>query len=375
MASKDYYDILGVSRTASEGEIKKAYRALALKYHPDKNSGDAAAEERFKEAAEAYNVLRDPEKRQTYDTHGAEGLSGFGTPGGFQNVDDIFKMFGDIFGGGGGGGGSVFGDIFGGQSVRNRGENLRAHIEISFEEAAEGVHKTLSIRRASRCSRCSGRGGKDGSEPVSCDTCRGAGQVLQSQGFFSLRTACPTCRGDGVVISDPCPSCNGEGRVTGKEEVDVEIPAGIDDGTRLRVTGHGNDGVRGGPPGDIHIGIGLRPHQFFRRIDDDIICEIPISYSQAALGAQIEVPTLGGRAEVKIPAGTQSGEVLRLKGQGFPNVHRRNRGDELVRIQVDVPRKLGEEQEEILRRLAKIEEREVSSSRRSFLDRLKDYFG
>lgn len=373
MASKDYYDILGVSRTASEAEIKKAYRALALKYHPDKNPGDAEAEKRFKESAEAYNVLRDQEKRQTYDTYGSEGLSGFGGQGGFQNVDDIFKMFGDIFGGGGGGG-SVFGDIFGGQSVHNRGENLRAHIEISFEEAAEGVHKTLGIRRAKRCSPCKGKGGRDGSDPVTCDTCKGQGQVLQSQGFFSLRTACPSCRGEGVVISDPCKTCDGEGRVLGKEDVEVDIPAGIDDGTRLRVTGHGNDGVRGGPAGDIHIGISLKPHQFFRRIDDDVICEIPIGYSQAALGASIEVPTLAGRAEVKIPPGTQSGEVLRLKGQGFPNVHGRRRGDELVRIQVDVPKKLSEEQEEILRRLAEIEEREVSGGRRSFLDRLKDYF-
>lgn len=376
MTPRDYYDVLGVSREATDDEIKKAYKKKALEHHPDKNPGDAEAERRFKEAAEAYDVLRDADKRAAYDRYGHEGLTGAGAaPRGFTNVEDIFSVFGDIFGGG-----SIFEDLFGeggargGRPRMHQGENLRAEVPISFGEAAEGTHRDLAVTRRVACKTCDGSGAKPGTSPVPCTLCGGAGVVQQSQGFFSVRTVCPQCRGEGSQVQHPCADCHGEGRLRRKEDLRVDIPAGVHDGTRIRVSGRGNDGHRGGPPGDLHVIVRLQPHEFFQRVDQDVLCELPISYTQAVLGAKIEVPTLEGRATMSIPAGTQSGEILRMRGQGFPSLHGHRKGDQLVKVVVDVPRRLGEEQEELLRKLAELEEKDVSGKRHSFFERLKNYF-
>lgn len=366
--SGDYYEILGVSKEASPEEIKKAYRKLALKYHPDKNPGDEEAERSFKQAAEAYDVLGDTEKRARYDRYGAEGLQG-GTRG-FSNVEDIFNVFGDIFGGQ-----SIFDEIFGGgrRGGRPQGENLRAEVPLSFEEAANGASRVLSVQRAVCCSTCEGSGAKPGTAPSRCSACGGVGQVAQSQGFFSVRMACPQCHGSGEVVTDPCRDCSGQGRVRKSEDVELEIPAGVHDGNRLRVTGRGHEHP-GGTPGDLFVMIRLKPHEFFQRIDNDVLCEVPISYTQAALGAKVEVPTLRGKATITVPSGTQGGEILRLKGQGFPSVDGYRGGDELVKIIVEVPRKLSSEQEALLRQLADLEDKQVDSKRHSFFEKLKNYF-
>jgi molecular chaperone DnaJ len=373
--SRDYYEILGVAREATVDEIKKAYKKQALKHHPDKNPGDAEAEKRFKEAAEAFDVLGDEQKRSTYDQFGHAGLSGAGAgPRGFSNVDDIFSVFGDIFGGGGGG--SIFEDLFGGscRAQVQPGENLRAEIPITFEEASTGTHRELAVTRRVTCGTCEGSGARPGTEPETCSLCRGVGQVQQSQGFFSIRSVCPQCRGEGSRITSPCADCGGEGRTRLKEDVSLDIPAGVQDGTRIRVSGAGNAGPRGGPPGDLHAVIRLEAHEFFQRHENDVFCELPVSYSQAALGAKVEVPTLGGKASMSVPAGTQSGEILRMRGQGFPSLHGHRKGDQLVKVVVEVPKKLSEEQETILRRLAELEEKEVGTKRHSFFERLKNYF-
>ncbi len=373
MSPRDYYEVLGVSREAGSEEIKKAYRQRALKHHPDKNPGDAEAERRFKEAAEAYDVLRNGEKRSAYDRFGHAGLTGAGAaPSGFSNVEDIFSVFGDIFGGG-----SIFEDIFGGAGGRvhsQQGENLRVEIPISFNEAGNGTHRELAVTRRVACSTCGGNGARPGTEPTVCNLCRGVGQVQQSQGFFSIRSVCPQCRGDGMRNENPCQDCRGDGRQRRKDDVRVEIPAGVHDGTRIRVTGRGNDGHRGGPAGDLHVVIRLEAHEFFQRLENDVLFELPVSYSQAVLGAKVEVPTLRGRATMSIPGGTQSGEILRLRGQGFPSLHGHRPGDQLVKVVVDVPKKLSSEQEEILRRLAELEEKEVGSRRHTFFEKLRNYF-
>lgn len=367
----DYYDVLGVSREASAEEIKKAYRKLALKYHPDKNPGDQEAEQKFKQAAEAYDVLRDPDKRSRYDRFGAEGLRGAGSRG-FSNVEDIFSVFGDIFGGS-----SIFDEIFGGggggRGGRRQGENLRAEVPLTFEEAATGAKRVLSVQRAVTCSTCTGSGAKPGTQPIRCPVCRGAGQVAQSQGFFSIRMACSQCHGSGQAISDPCRDCSGHGRVRQSDDVDVEIPAGVHDGNRLRLIGRGNE-APGGVAGDLFVVVRLKPHEFFQREENDVLCEVPISFTQAALGAKVEVPTLRGRKKVTVPAGTQSGDVIRLRGEGFPSLEGYRNGDELVRVVIEVPRKLGSEQEALLRQLAELEEKQVDSKRHSFFERLKQYF-
>ena len=373
--AQDYYETLGVGRDASADDIKKAYRKMALKYHPDKNPGDAEAERRFKDAAEAYDVLRDDEKRSRYDRYGADGVKGMaGGAQGFSNVEDIFSVFGDIFGGN-----SIFDDFFGGgrggggRRGAVQGENLRAEIQVTFEEAATGVSRVLSLKRAVACDTCQGSGAKEGTKPTTCATCGGAGQVAQSQGFFSIRMACPQCHGSGQTISDPCKSCSGSGRTKRKEDVEVQVPAGIFDGSRIRHPGKGNE-VPGGVPGDLFVVVRLKPHEFFQRVDNDVLCEVPIAYSQAALGAKVEVPTLRGKAVITIPAGTQSGELLRLKGQGFPSLDGYRPGDELVKVVVEVPRKMTQEQEKLLRQLAELEDRQVDSKRNSFFEKLKNYF-
>ncbi len=374
MATRDYYDVLGVDRDASDTEIKKAYRKMALKYHPDKNPGDETAERHFKEAAEAFEILSDSEKRKIYDTHGHDGLSGMGGGGGFSDIEDIFRNFGDIFGGGGGG---IFGDIFGGgQTATRRGESLRAHVTISLEAAASGTSKTIRLRRKVHCGSCSGSGAAAGSRPVTCSTCSGRGQVLRSQGFFSVRSGCPTCQGQGEIIENPCKTCHGAGLEQKNEEIEIEIPAGVEEGMILRVTGRGNEGARGVPAGDLQVVIGYERHAFFQRVEDHVGFELPVSYSQAVLGADLEVPTLDGKAVLTVPPGTQSGEILRMRGMGFPSVHsRRSKGDQLVEVTIEVPQKISDEQEELLRQLAEIEETEVGARRKGFLDRFKEYFG
>ncbi len=374
----DYYELLGLTREATEGEIKKAYRKKALEFHPDKNPGDTDAERKFKEAAEAYDVLSDADKRARYDRYGHAGLRDMGGARGFDNVEDIFSVFGDLFGGGGGGGGgSIFESMFAssGGGTRARGENLRAEIVLSLEDVVDEAQRTLEIKRFETCSKCSGEGCKPGSSPQRCQTCGGVGQVQQSRGFFAIRTTCPSCRGVGEVIDDPCDSCSGEGRRPASKEIEVRIPAGVENGTRMRVSGEGNVPQRGGgAAGDLYLDIRMKEHEFFERVEDDVICEVPISYAQAALGSTIEVPSLRGKVDVSVPQGTQSGEMLRLKKQGLPNLNGYPQGDQLVRVVVEVPKKLSDEQAALITQLAEIEDTQVGTKRHSFFERLKRYF-
>ncbi len=370
----DYYKTLGVTRQASDDEIRKAYRKLALKYHPDKNPGDSEAEHKFKEAAEAYDVLRDSEKRSIYDRYGVDGLKSQGAaPAGFSNMEDIFSVFGDLFGGG-----SVFEGFFSGGRSNPRGaaqgEHLRLDVELTFEEAVQGVEREIEIDRLVGCDTCRGSGLRSGAEPTTCQTCGGVGQVQQSQGFFAIRTTCPSCRGQGQTIEDPCRKCRGEGRVQKSVSIEYELPPGVDEGNRLRLGGQGNEGLRGGPPGDLYLVVRLARHDFFERHGEDVVCEVPISYSQACLGAKITVPTLAGKAEFEVPKGTQPGELLRLKGQGFPDLNGRRVGDQLIRVNLSVPKDLTEEQETLLRDLAKIEETQVRDKHPSFFEKLRKYF-
>lgn len=378
MAKRDYYEILGVSRDASDDEIKKAYRKMAMKYHPDRNPDNKEAEEKFKEAAEAYEVLRDKDKRQRYDQFGHEGLGG-ADMGGFSNFEDIFSHFGDIFGGGGGGG-SIFDGIFGGmgggrggRTVRS-GPSLKCRVNVTFEEAAFGCTKTIELRRAELCAECSGTGAQKGSKPKTCPTCQGKGQVYRSQGFFSVATTCPSCGGSGEVIENPCKKCKGSGREAKTVRIKVNIPAGVEDGTRMRIPDEGEPGEHGGPRGDLYCYIMVAEHDFFKRHNDDVYCEVPITFSQAALGTDLEVPTLNGKARLKIPAGTQSDQVFRLRGQGVKNVHGRGIGDQIVRVIIETPKKLTARMEELFRELATLENANVSPQRKGFLDKVKEYF-
>ncbi len=382
MAKKrDYYQVLGVEKNATQDDIKKAYRKLAMKYHPDRNPGDKLAEERFKEAAEAYEVLHDEEKRKRYDLHGHEGLSGMGGGQGapnFSSFEDIFSHFADIFGGGGGGqGGSIFEGVFGGgsfgQGVR-AGASLKCRVNITFEESAAGTTKTIELRRNEICSTCNGTGSAPGSKPRTCATCGGRGQVYRNQGFFSVAQTCPTCHGKGVFIDKPCNQCKGSGRESKVVRIKVTIPAGIEDGTRLRIPDEGEPSDSGGPRGDLYCYIFVAEHDFFNRQGDDVVCQIPITFSQAALGTELEVPTLKNKARVKIPAGTQSGQVFRLRGLGFKRLRDKTEGDQIVQVIVETPKKLTPRQEELFREMATLEETYVSPQRKGFMDRWKDYF-
>ncbi|MBN1417350.1 MAG: molecular chaperone DnaJ [Planctomycetes bacterium] len=372
---RDYYEVLGVARDAPLEEIKKAYRKQALQYHPDKNPGDSTAEVRFKEAAEAYDVLSDPEKRRRYDQFGPEGLRGTGART-FTNVDDIFSVFSDIFGGG-----SLFGDLFGfhgggrGGERGRPGASLEIEIEISLEEAARGVEKTVEVRAEARCERCGGSGAKAGAEPVTCRMCRGHGQVVQSFGFLRTATTCPQCGGEGVRIEEPCARCRGRGTTSQVRSIQIRIPPGVDTGNVIRLQGQGNQGTRGGRDGDLLCVIRLRPHRLFLRRGGDCICEVPISFPQAALGDVVKVPTLEGQAEVTVPPGTQSGEILRLRGQGFPDVRGVGRGDHLISVTVEIPKKLTARQRELLKELRDLEEKHVTPARKSFLKRLREHLG
>ena len=378
MAKKrDYYDILGVEREADADAIKKAYRKLALKHHPDRNKGnEVEAETQFKEAAEAYEVLSDEQKRSQYDRFGHDGMQGYNV-GNYGSVNDIFDMFGDIFGGGGGAGGSIFSDIFGGggrQRGPRAGDSLRIALPINFEESVKGCHKTVEFKRLDPCDKCDGRGAAGGSKAETCPRCSGQGNVVQSQGFFSISTTCPNCRGTGTIIKNPCGACKGAGRVMGKRTLQVEVPAGIMSGMRKIVRGEGNVGDPGGPRGDLNVYFDVAEHAFFKRDGDDVVVDVPITFTQAALGGKVEVPTLYGRIDVTIQPATQPHEVQRVRGQGFASPNGYGRGDMYVRFQLEVPKKLSREQKDLLGKLQELENANPSDQRKGFLDMVKKWF-
>ena len=351
MIKKDYYDILGIGRSASLDEIKKSYRQLALKFHPDRNPGDPTAEEKFKEASEAYEVLSSPDRRQIYDQFGHEGLAGGGFRG-FAGVEDIFDSFGDIFE-----------DFFGfsggrrgaGRSRARRGADLHYELDITFEEASFGAEKQIQLAKNAVCETCGGSGVKKGSHAVSCPSCHGQGQIRHTQGFFTISTTCPACAGAGSVIRDPCPTCQGHGQTRSSKKLSVKIPAGVDTGMRLMLHGEGEVGERGGPPGDLYVLLHVNPHKIFTRDGENIRCTVTLSMVQAALGATIKVPTLKGEEEVTISPGTQSGEIVTLKGLGVDHLRTKKTGDELVTINVLIPSRLTAEQEGLLRKFAELE--------------------
>jgi molecular chaperone DnaJ len=374
MAKRDYYEVLGVNRDASDDDIKKAYRKLAMKHHPDRNPDDKSAEEKFKEAKEAYEALSDGQKRAAYDRYGHAGVDpsagGFGG-GGAQGFDG----FGDAFGG-------IFDEIFGGNRGGGgprvyRGADLRYELEISLEEAARGVEKTISIRVQEECGSCHGTGAKPGTQPKTCPTCGGAGQVRMQQGFFSIQQTCPKCHGAGRIITDPCGECHGAGRVRKQKTLEVKIPAGIDEGMRIRHGGYGEPGVNGGPAGDLFVEIHIRKHTVFERDGDDLHCEMPISFVTAALGGEIKIPTLDGAASIKIPAETQTGKVFRLRGKGIKNVRSGHYGDLHCHVVIETPVKLNEHQKELLREFETICGAEGDSHNpraKSWMDKVKEFF-
>jgi molecular chaperone DnaJ len=381
VSKRDYYDVLGVERGASETELKKAYRKLAMECHPDRHPDDPAAEERFKQVSEAYSVLSDAEKRARYDRFGHAGLGG---PGGGPGADfgdlgnfgDLFNdLFGDIFGGGGGRGGSRRGR---GQ----RGADLRYNLEITLDDVVNGCEPRLKIPRMNRCSTCSGSGAAEGAKPSRCGRCEGTGQLVFQQGFFRVNRPCDACGGAGEVITNPCPTCRGAGRVEGQQTIQVKVPPGIEEGARLRVTGEGEAGIAGGPPGDLYVVMVLREHPLFRREGTDLHLEVPIPFVQAALGGEIDVPTLDGRVKLSIPEGTQSGRVLRLRGKGLPPLQprldpeqlKKMRGDLYVKVFVEVPTKLNSRQRELLEEFAAQSGHEVSPTTRGFVEKLRDLF-
>lgn len=364
MADKrDYYEVLGVSRNASQDEIRQAYRKLAIKYHPDKNPGNKEAEEKFKETTEAYEVLNDSQKRAQYDQFGHAAFQYAGTGGyGFGGMDlhsaeETFRSFTEDFGGGLFG--DFFEDIFGttttGRGKRRRvrrGSDLEMSMEISFEEAAFGTQNTVRVPRYEACSNCRGEGTKPGTAKVSCPQCGGMGQVRTAAGFLSIARTCPRCQGEGEIIQTPCPECRGQGRVKVERKIDVKIPPGVETGTRLRITGEGEAGHRGGPRGDLYILIYVRKHSVFTRESNDILCEVPISFAQAALGDEVEVPTLDGKVKMKVPSGTQSGKIFRLRGKGISDLRGYSKGDQLVRVIVEIPAKLNLRQKQLLKEFA-----------------------
>lgn len=381
MSKRDYYEILGLGREATDQQIKSAYRKLALKYHPDRNPGNREAEEHFKEAAEAYAVLADREKRSLYDRFGHAGVTGAGAGGAgfdptiFADFSDIFAGLGDVFG---------FGDMFGGRRRRGgpqRGADLRYDLEITFQESAAGAETTIQIPREETCETCSGSGASPGTSPETCAHCRGTGQLRYQQGFLTVARPCSTCRGTGKTIARPCQTCRGAGRTARERQLTVKIPAGIATGQRLRLYGEGEHGSSGGPSGDLYVVVHVQEHPFFHREGDDLYCEVPISFPTIALGGAIQVPTLNGHEELHIPAGTQPGARFKLRGKGMPNVSGRGHGDLHVIARVAVPKKLNKEQKHLLEELGKTLKDETLSadgpdeSEKPFFERVKDIFG
>ncbi|MEN9829903.1 MAG: hypothetical protein RLZZ409_641 [Pseudomonadota bacterium] len=379
MAKRDYYEILGVAKNAGDDELKKAYRKLAMKHHPDRNPGDAVAEEKFKEAKEAYEMLSDPEKRAAYDRFGHAGVDpnagGFGGAGGqdFGGFADAFgDIFGDIFGGARGGGGGR-----GGRSNVYRGSDLRYAMEITLEQAANGFTTEIKVPSWETCTTCDGSGAKPGTKAETCKTCGGQGQVRMQQGFFSIQQTCPSCHGSGKNIPNPCTSCDGVGRVKKQKTLEVKIPAGIDDGMRIRSAGNGEPGVNGGPAGDLYVEVSIKPHRIFQRDGDDLHCEVPISFARAALGGSVDVPTLSGKASFELPEGTQTGKTFRLRSKGIKNVRTSLAGDLYCHVVVETPVKLSDKQKKILEDFeATLEEGgdRHSPASKSWMDKVKEFF-
>ncbi len=370
MARRDYYEVLGVSRRADESELKQAYRKIALKHHPDRNPDDPTAEEMFKEASEAYAVLSDPDKRRAYDRFGFEGV-GRGGPGGFSDFGDLGN-FTDLFN-------DLFGDLFGGRGGRSRGRgqrgaDLRYNLEISLADVQSGSEAQIRIPKTRVCAVCSGSGARPGTRPERCGRCHGTGQVVLQQGFFRISRPCDSCGGAGEIVRERCSECRGAGRVEGQQSIKVRIPAGIEDGMRLRLAGEGEAGVAGGPAGDLYVVVSVREHEIFEREGQDLHCGVPVAFVQAALGDEVEVPTLDGSAKLKLPEGTQSGKVFRLRGKGLPSLHGGAPGDQLVHIFVEVPTKLSKRQRELLEEFAAESDPQVSPVTRGFLDKIRDIF-
>lgn len=374
---RDYYEVLGVDRNASGDEIKRAYRKLAVQYHPDKNPDDAHAEEKFKELGEAYDVLMDAEKRASYDRFGH---AAFQQSGGFgRGFHDPFDIFREVFGGGMGGmGGGIFETFFGTGAMqaedRQRGSDLRYDMQITLEEAAVGVEKEIEIRKLDLCPKCEGSGAEPGSRTISCPTCGGRGQVISSRGFFQISQTCPRCRGVGQIIEKPCRQCHGEGRVERSSRIKLKIPAGISEGSRLRSSRNGEAGIRSGPPGDLYVVVHVKEHEIFRRDEDNLYCEVPIAFWIAALGGEVLVPTLEGSAQLKVPAGTQSGHIFKLRAKGIVHVSGHARGDLLARVIVEVPTHLDAEQRAKLEEFASLCGDENTPMRKSFFERAKEFF-
>lgn len=367
---RDYYEVLGLDKSASDSEIKKAYRKLAKQYHPDRNKDNPEAEEKFKEASEAYAVLSDSDKKSRYDQFGHQGLGGAGFEG-FGSAEDIFSQFGDIFGDFFGGGFGGFGRGGGRQQRAKRGEDLQVSLNVDFIDAIKGCEKKIRVPRMEHCSPCSGSGAAPGSSPKTCETCGGQGAVIQRQGFLQIQTTCPRCQGKGTMISNPCTTCNGKGRQRKSNEIKVSIPPGVDDGIRLRVSGKGNEGEKGAHAGDLFVSLRVKEHEHFERDGDDIMVTVPVSYSQACLGSEISVPTVHGEETLTIPSGTQSGKIFTLHGKGAPRLGgNRGKGDHFVQVCVAVPKSLSGEEEELIRKLAKIHDEKVND--KGFLSGLSD---
>ncbi len=369
---RDYYEVLGVERQASDQEIKSAYRKLAMQFHPDRNPNNPDAEEKFKECSEAYAVLADGDKRAAYDRFGHAGVSGSGGAAGFDATvfQDFHDIFGEFFG---------FGDLFGGggrrRSRAQRGADLQEDITLEFEEAVFGTETKVTVRRHETCPDCRGTGAAPGKAPVACKSCAGRGQVRYQQGFFSMARTCPACQGMGSVITDPCSKCKGEARVLRQKTVDAKVPAGVEDGTRIRFSGYGEAGAFGGPAGDLYVVLHVKEHPFFAREGNDLHCVIPISFAQAALGTELRVPTLEGEQTLKVPEGVQSGTTMRIRGKGVPVLNGHGKGDLFVEIRVQTPGKLNRRQRELLQELESLTRVENKPERRTLLGKMKDIFG
>lgn len=362
---RDFYEVLGISRDASTDDIKKAYRKLALQFHPDKNPDDKASEEKFKEASNAYQVLSDPDSRAKYDRFGHAAFSS----GGFEGFSDFSGFAEEIFG-------DIFGAFFGtgGSSRRRAGRDLRYNLEITLEEAAFGVDKEITIPKSILCEPCSGSGARAGTSAESCKHCNGRGSIGIQQGFFSITRPCPVCNGQGTVIRDPCPSCGGSGQAIKNQKLTVKVPAGIDHGQRLKIRGEGEPAQHGGPAGDLYVEIAITPHKLFKRRGADLICEVPVTYAQAVLGAEVDVPTLAGPIAMKIAPGTESGKIYRLRGKGIVDVHSGAKGDQHVRVYVYVPKTISDAERKLLEELSTIEGKPVANEARSFFDKVKEFF-